>query len=137
MKENTPNIMIARKQRLVIIGRLTAPSYILILIFVFVVQMPADVCQKRRESCKQQIIAACSSPALSTSVKRASESYTLFIYIRRHYFTTSTSLPFVRRVCPAMTTSSPGLTPLKISYLVPMCLPSSTLLYDTLPFLYT
>ena len=55
--ENTPKTMTAKKQRLVIIGRLTAPSYILILLYLLFDDFNFSTVGKFRLSCHNDHVA--------------------------------------------------------------------------------
>ena len=118
-KEKRPKITTARKQREVIIGFLTAPSYKLMLFYLKA--SPRSSPQKREPEDRFEIrlINKCiGRKVLNTS------------YLEEDWeeASTSTSIPFTKRDCPATTTCELSGTPDFNSYSVPMRLPSSTLL---------
>ena len=112
-------ITTARKQREVIIGFLTAPSYKLMLFYLKA--SPCSSPQKREPEDRVEI------RLINKSIGRKVLN-TSYLEEDWEEASTSTSIPFTKRDCPATTTCELSGTPDFNSYSVPMRLPSSTLL---------
>ena len=118
-KEKRPKITTARKQREVIIGFLTAPSYKLMLFYLKA--SPHSSPKKRKPEDRFEI------RLINKSIGRK-VLYISHLEESWEEASTSTSIPFTKRDCPATTTCELSGTPDFNSYSVPMRLPSSTLL---------
>ena len=123
--ENTPNTTRAAKMSAVIIGRLTEPSYKLIIFLNW--SPPLTPPQGENSDFAEELDEVCCliyfglfllAPHRGGAVRRT-EGFP--------YFSTLTSMSSVRRPWPATTTVVPSATPPKSSYASPRRWPSSTL----------